>query len=170
MTLSSGRAHWNCFQYIASFAGKYFYLTWVWFWYYHILSTLQCILWSCCMLHAPVPSVILLFWRTCGDLWMFLFLSAIYFSYWRDNIIKFISYIIFITTLKFTFISGAITIPGSGGGMIFGGYMVKKLNLRLRGIIYFCCICVGLAALLGPSFLASCPSQPVAGVSTYYNV
>ncbi|CAC5369902.1 SLCO4A [Mytilus coruscus] len=66
--------------------------------------------------------------------------------------------------------SSAITIPGSGGGMIFGGYMVKRLNLKLRGIIYFCCISIGLSALLGPSFLASCPSQPLAGVSTDYKV
>ncbi|CAG2204509.1 SLCO4A [Mytilus edulis] len=65
---------------------------------------------------------------------------------------------------------GAITIPGSGGGMIFGGYMVKRLNLKLRGIIYFCCISIGLAALLGPIFLSSCPSQPLAGVSTDYKV
>ncbi|CAG2204508.1 SLCO4A [Mytilus edulis] len=67
-------------------------------------------------------------------------------------------------------IMGAITIPGSGGGMIFGGYMVKRLNLKLRGIIYLCCISIGLAALLGPSFLASCPSQPLAGVSEAYKV
>ncbi|XP_076095972.1 solute carrier organic anion transporter family member 4A1-like isoform X1 [Mytilus galloprovincialis] len=67
-------------------------------------------------------------------------------------------------------IIGAITIPGSGGGMIFGGYMVKRLNLKLRGIIYFCCISIGLAALLGPIFLSSCPSQPLAGVSTDYKV
>lgn len=54
--------------------------------------------------------------------------------------------------------------------MIFGGYMVKKFNLRVRGIIFFCCACIGIAALFGPSFLASCPSQPVAGVSTSYNM
>lgn len=53
--------------------------------------------------------------------------------------------------------------------MIFGGYIVKKLDLKLRGIIYFCMISVGLAATVGPSFLASCESRPVAGVSTVYN-
>lgn len=83
--------------------------------------------------------------------------------YWEITIDYFIHSALFLTT-------GAITIPGSGGGMIFGGYMVKKFNLRVRGIIFFCCACIGIAALFGPSFLASCPSQPVAGVSTSYNM
>lgn len=65
---------------------------------------------------------------------------------------------------------GAISIPGAGGGMVFGGYMVKKLKLRLRGIIYFCCVCMCFAAVLAPSFLMTCPSQPVAGISTSYRL
>uniref|UniRef100_K1QEF8 Solute carrier organic anion transporter family member n=1 Tax=Magallana gigas TaxID=29159 RepID=K1QEF8_MAGGI len=63
---------------------------------------------------------------------------------------------------------GFITVPGSAGGMLFGGYIVKKFNLKCRGIIRFSCACLFLCMCLGPSFLASCPSQPIAGVSTSY--
>nr|XP_022328749.1 solute carrier organic anion transporter family member 4A1-like [Crassostrea virginica] len=63
---------------------------------------------------------------------------------------------------------GFITVPGSAGGMLFGGYIVKKFDLKCRGIIRFSCACLFLCMCLGPSFLASCPSRPIAGVSTSY--
>lgn len=68
----------------------------------------------------------------------------------------------------FTSCTGFITVPGSAGGMLFGGYIVKKFNLKCRGIIRFSCACLFLCMCLGPSFLASCPSQPIAGISTSY--
>ncbi|XP_062617842.1 solute carrier organic anion transporter family member 4A1-like [Saccostrea cucullata] len=63
---------------------------------------------------------------------------------------------------------GFITVPGSAGGMLFGGYVVKKFNLKCRGIIRFSCACLFFCMLLGPSFLATCPSRPIAGVSRTY--
>lgn len=66
------------------------------------------------------------------------------------------------------FLAGFITVPGSAGGMLFGGYIVKKFDLKCRGIIRFSCACLFLCMCLGPSFLASCPSRPIAGVSTSY--
>ena len=68
----------------------------------------------------------------------------------------------------FLFLAGFITVPGSAGGMLFGGYIVKKFDLKCRGIIRFSCACLFLCMCLGPSFLASCPSRPIAGVSTSY--
>lgn len=75
-----------------------------------------------------------------------------------------------ISNVHHVYYTGAISIPGAGGGMVFGGFMVKKLKLRLRGIIYFCCVCMCFAAVLAPSFLMTCPSQPVAGISTSYRL
>nr|XP_022328748.1 solute carrier organic anion transporter family member 4A1-like [Crassostrea virginica] len=66
------------------------------------------------------------------------------------------------------YLMGLTTVIGSGGGMLFGGYVVKRFNLRFRGIIRFCCACQLLCMCLGPAFLASCPSQPFAGLTSPY--
>lgn len=68
----------------------------------------------------------------------------------------------------FMFISGLTLVFGSGGGMLFGGYIIKRFDLKLRSIIRFCCACQVICMCFGPVFLASCPSQPVIGVSAPY--
>ncbi|KAK3092404.1 hypothetical protein FSP39_002395 [Pinctada imbricata] len=65
-------------------------------------------------------------------------------------------------------VMGIITIPGSGGGMLVGGYLVKRFNMDCRGIIRLCFVCMAICLLFAPAFLANCPSQPMAGVSTPY--
>ncbi|XP_033735058.1 solute carrier organic anion transporter family member 4A1-like isoform X2 [Pecten maximus] len=65
-------------------------------------------------------------------------------------------------------IMGLITIPGSGGGMLLGGYLVKKFDWKFPGIIRYCAICMFVCMLIAPSFLASCPSQPLAGITGTY--
>ncbi|XP_069117596.1 solute carrier organic anion transporter family member 4A1-like [Argopecten irradians] len=65
-------------------------------------------------------------------------------------------------------IMGLITIPGSGGGMLLGGYLVKRFDWKFPGIIRYCAICMFICMLIAPSFLASCPSQPLAGISINY--
>ncbi|KAJ8309211.1 hypothetical protein KUTeg_014085 [Tegillarca granosa] len=65
-------------------------------------------------------------------------------------------------------IMGFVSIPGSGGGMLFGGYIVKKLKLKCRGIIRLCSACAFICMLLGPSFLAFCPDGNMAGISGDY--
>ncbi|XP_023149195.2 solute carrier organic anion transporter family member 4A1-like [Amphiprion ocellaris] len=63
---------------------------------------------------------------------------------------------------------GYIVVPAGGGGTLLGGYIVKRFNLRCRGIIRFCMICamVGLAAIF--IFLIHCPNVPMAGVTAPY--
>ncbi|XP_012943551.1 solute carrier organic anion transporter family member 4A1 [Aplysia californica] len=63
---------------------------------------------------------------------------------------------------------GVITVPGAGGGMLLGGYVVKKLQLRCAGIIKLCGLVTGLSLLLAPSFLTRCPDVVFAGVSEPY--
>ncbi|XP_021348100.1 solute carrier organic anion transporter family member 4A1-like isoform X2 [Mizuhopecten yessoensis] len=65
-------------------------------------------------------------------------------------------------------IMGLITIPGSGGGMLLGGYLVKRFDWKFQGIIRYCGICMFICMLIAPSFLASCPSRPLAGVTGNY--
>lgn len=65
-------------------------------------------------------------------------------------------------------IMGIITIPGSGGGMLLGGYLVKRFKLKFRGIIRLCAGFMFSALLFGPFFLASCPNDPLVGVDQPY--
>ncbi|XP_021348125.1 solute carrier organic anion transporter family member 4A1-like [Mizuhopecten yessoensis] len=66
------------------------------------------------------------------------------------------------------FIMGLITIPGSGGGMFLGGYLVKKFSMDFKGIVRFSGICMFVCMLFAPSFLAGCPSRPLAGITGNY--
>ncbi|XP_069107929.1 solute carrier organic anion transporter family member 4A1-like [Argopecten irradians] len=67
-----------------------------------------------------------------------------------------------------SFIMGIITVPGAGGGMFLGGYLVKKLKLKCKGIIRMNLASALAAAVMGCLFLIGCPSQDIAGVTTEY--
>ncbi|XP_033728387.1 solute carrier organic anion transporter family member 4A1-like isoform X2 [Pecten maximus] len=67
-----------------------------------------------------------------------------------------------------SFIMGIITVPGAGGGMFLGGYLVKKLKLKCKGIIRLNLISALSAAVMGCLFLIGCPTQEIAGVTTEY--
>ncbi|XP_029012840.1 solute carrier organic anion transporter family member 4A1 [Betta splendens] len=63
---------------------------------------------------------------------------------------------------------GYMVVPAGGGGTFLGGYIVKRLNLRCRGIIRFCMICAMVSLLAIFIFLIHCPSVPMAGVTGPY--
>ncbi|XP_041654609.1 solute carrier organic anion transporter family member 4A1 isoform X2 [Cheilinus undulatus] len=63
---------------------------------------------------------------------------------------------------------GYMVVPAGGGGTFLGGYIVKKLNLRCRGIIRFCLMCATVSLLANFIFIIHCPNLPMAGVTTSY--
>ncbi|XP_076840429.1 solute carrier organic anion transporter family member 4A1 isoform X2 [Brachyhypopomus gauderio] len=63
---------------------------------------------------------------------------------------------------------GYMVVPAGGGSTFLGGYIVKKLNLRCRGIIRFCMLCALLSLLAIFTFLSHCPNVSMAGVTTPY--
>ncbi|XP_067681617.1 solute carrier organic anion transporter family member 4C1-like [Haliotis asinina] len=65
-------------------------------------------------------------------------------------------------------IMGIVTVPGAGGGMILGGYLVKRLDLKCRGILRLCAASAAVCLLLTPSFLAWCEDTPLSGITTSY--
>ncbi|XP_048259145.1 solute carrier organic anion transporter family member 4C1-like [Haliotis rufescens] len=65
-------------------------------------------------------------------------------------------------------IMGIVTVPGAGGGMILGGYLVKRLDLKCRGILRLCAASAAVSLLLAPSFLAWCEDTPLSGITTSY--
>uniref|UniRef100_A0A674C6Z3 Solute carrier organic anion transporter family member n=1 Tax=Salmo trutta TaxID=8032 RepID=A0A674C6Z3_SALTR len=65
---------------------------------------------------------------------------------------------------------GYMVVPAGGGGTFLGGYIVKKLNLRCRGIVRFCMVCAVISLLAIFIFLIHCPNVPMAGVTSPYRV
>ncbi|XP_041860972.1 solute carrier organic anion transporter family member 4A1 [Melanotaenia boesemani] len=63
---------------------------------------------------------------------------------------------------------GYIVVPAGGGGTFLGSYIVKRLNLRCRGIIRFCMMCAMVSLLAIFIFLIHCPNMPMAGVTAPY--
>lgn len=63
---------------------------------------------------------------------------------------------------------GYMVVPAGGGGTFLGGYIVKRLNLRCRGIIRFCMMCAMVSLLAIFIFLLHCPNVPMAGVTAPY--
>ncbi|KAM9445178.1 solute carrier organic anion transporter family member 4A1 isoform 1-T3 [Clarias gariepinus] len=63
---------------------------------------------------------------------------------------------------------GYMVVPAGGGGTFLGGYIVKKMNLRCRGIIRFCMLCALVSLVAVFVFLLHCPNVPMAGVTTPY--
>uniref|UniRef100_A0A3Q3BFD5 Solute carrier organic anion transporter family member n=1 Tax=Kryptolebias marmoratus TaxID=37003 RepID=A0A3Q3BFD5_KRYMA len=63
---------------------------------------------------------------------------------------------------------GYLVVPAGGGGTFLGGYIVKKLNLRCRGIIRFCMVCALVSLFAIFIFLFHCPNVPMAGVTAPY--
>ncbi|KAM9751793.1 LOW QUALITY PROTEIN: solute carrier organic anion transporter family member 4A1 [Menidia menidia] len=64
---------------------------------------------------------------------------------------------------------GFMVVPAGGGGTFLGGYIVKRLNLRCRGIIRFCMMCAMVSLLAIFIFLIHCPNVPMAGVTVPYS-
>jgi len=63
---------------------------------------------------------------------------------------------------------GLITVPGAGGGMLLGGFIVKKKKLKCRGIIRLNMLAALIGLLFCAVFLLQCPKQSIAGVTTDY--
>ena len=63
---------------------------------------------------------------------------------------------------------GYMVVPAGGGGTFLGGYIVKRMNLRCRGIIRFCMMCAMISLLAIFIFLIHCPNVPMAGVTAPY--
>ena len=62
-----------------------------------------------------------------------------------------------------------MVVPAACGGMFIGGYIVKRFNLKVRGILK---LVIGLSVLvLGSSFvfLVRCKNVDFAGVSVTYD-
>ena len=63
---------------------------------------------------------------------------------------------------------GAAALVGGASGTVLGGYLVKKLQLRVTGILRFIAFFSLVSFLASFSLMASCPNVPFAGVNVPY--
>lgn len=59
-------------------------------------------------------------------------------------------------------------VPAGGGGTFLGGYIVKKWNMRCRGIVRLCVMCTAISLVTILVFLVHCPNMPMAGITAPY--
>ena len=64
--------------------------------------------------------------------------------------------------------TGFATIPAGGGGTFIGGYLVKRFDLKCRGIIKLCLLTTTCTVILMLVFLVRCPNVKMAGVNAHY--
>lgn len=63
---------------------------------------------------------------------------------------------------------GYAAIPAGGGGTFLGGYLVKRFDLHVRGIIRLCLCLTASVLFLALIFLIHCENIPFAGVNVEY--
>lgn len=64
--------------------------------------------------------------------------------------------------------TGMIAIPAAGGATFAGGYIVKRFDLTIRGILKFCVVVTIITVGFGFVFLIHCTNVPFAGVNVQY--
>lgn len=69
----------------------------------------------------------------------------------------------------YIFSPGAIAVPAGGGGTFFGGWVIKRKNLKLKGIVRLCAIFAAASFFLCFGYLIQCKSPEFAGLNTAYN-
>ena len=65
-------------------------------------------------------------------------------------------------------VAGFAGVAGAAGGQFVGGFIARKFNLKVRGMVRMAVIICAIATLLCFIFLLYCPSTQVAGVNSHY--
>lgn len=66
-------------------------------------------------------------------------------------------------------LTGFMAVPGAAGGQFFGGYICKRLNLKVKGCIRVPIICSSMAVFVSIALWTKCDYSNIAGVSTSYS-
>lgn len=61
-----------------------------------------------------------------------------------------------------------MVVPAGGGGTFLGGYIVKRWNMRCRGIVRLCTMCTVISLITIFIFFIHCPNMPMAGITAPY--
>lgn len=66
-------------------------------------------------------------------------------------------------------LTGFMAVPGAAGGQLFGGYLSKRLKLKVKGCIRVAIICSSLAIFISSALWVRCDNNNVAGVTKRYS-
>ncbi|KAK3798827.1 hypothetical protein RRG08_007184 [Elysia crispata] len=66
------------------------------------------------------------------------------------------------------FYVGLVVVPTGGGATLASGYIVRRFNLKVRGILRFCTVLSVLLCFFGLAFLMECENAPFSGVTLPY--
>ncbi|XP_071481951.1 solute carrier organic anion transporter family member 4A1-like [Diadema antillarum] len=67
-----------------------------------------------------------------------------------------------------TTIVGTCIVPGGAGGVFLGGWLLRRLKLRVSGMLKFCTLMTIVTTLVFPSLFLRCPQNALAGVTAGY--
>ncbi|GFR87021.1 solute carrier organic anion transporter family member, partial [Elysia marginata] len=63
---------------------------------------------------------------------------------------------------------GLVVVPTGGGATLASGYLVRRFNMKMRGILKFCTVLSALLCFFALAFLMECRNAPFAGVTLPY--
>ncbi|XP_078610405.1 solute carrier organic anion transporter family member 4A1-like isoform X1 [Branchiostoma floridae x Branchiostoma japonicum] len=73
------------------------------------------------------------------------------------------------TAPEASFIVGLVTVPAATVGTLLGGFLVRRLQLDILGIVKFCFVVTSLTVMASLTFLITCGDVTFAGVNTDYS-
>ncbi|XP_070533602.1 solute carrier organic anion transporter family member 4C1-like [Ptychodera flava] len=119
-----------------------------------------------------LPAAFLMLWK--NPTYIFITITAIAeglliggFTYFMP---KFVENQFGVTSALSATLVGVAVVPGAAGGTFVGGWLIKKFDLTVQGMIKYSIILSVLALILGPFFLLRCPEPPLAGVHRPYEL
>ena len=64
--------------------------------------------------------------------------------------------------------AGIAAIPGTAGGMFFGGFIASRMKLKVAGLLKFAIVTCGISTLFTTLVWISCDEGKMAGVNHPY--
>jgi len=91
----------------------------------------------------------------------------------NNIVIRFLSFSLFKNYIGFIFCStfiilGLLAVPSSAVAQVCGGAVIKRFDIKLKGILKFALISSVLSLVLIPVYLARCSNLQIAGVFNSY--
>ena len=75
----------------------------------------------------------------------------------------------FLSSSDASFYSGLVVVPGAGGGIFLGGYLIKKFNWNCKKIIKMSMLFSFLAFAATAAILIGCKTKKIYGINVAYH-
>ena len=75
----------------------------------------------------------------------------------------------FVTSSDASFYSGLVVVPGAGGGIFLGGYLIKKFNWNCKKILKMSMLFSFFAFAATAAVLIGCKTKKIYGINVAYH-